>query len=73
MKDLKQKFTKAINSGRLKLEVWKKNWYNYIVDIQELVWSRNFIDWYNIYVFDKSMCQLIEVNIDNNLWKINFK
>lgn len=33
MKDLKQKFTKAINSGRLKLEVWKKNWYNYIIDI----------------------------------------
>ncbi|MDQ7009154.1 MAG: hypothetical protein Q9M94_02590 [Candidatus Gracilibacteria bacterium] len=73
MKNLKQKFTKAINSGRLKLEGGKKNWYNYILDIQELVWSRNFIDGYNIYLFDKNMCQLIEINIDNNLGKINFK
>lgn len=73
MKSIKNKFLKAIDSWRLKLEVWEKNWYNYILNIQELVWARNLIDWWNIYIFDKNMCLLAEIQIDNNLNKINFK
>lgn len=73
MKSIKNKFLKAIDSWRLKLEVWEKNWYNYILNIQELVWARNLIDWWNIYIFDKNMCQLADIQIDNNLGEINFK
>ena len=72
MKNIKEKFLDAIENNKLKLVEWKRNWYNYIIDIQELVWSRNLRDWYNIYIFDKKMYQLAEINIDNNLWKFNF-
>ena len=73
MQNLEHKFINAIDNGRLRLEAGKKNWYSYIIDIQKLVWARNFIDWYNIYIYDKNMCQLAEIKIDNNLDKINFK
>jgi hypothetical protein len=73
MKNIKQKFINAIDNWRLKLEVWEKNWYNYIINIQELVWARNFRDWYNIFIYDKNMCELAELQIDYNLDKINFK
>jgi len=53
MKNTKQKFLSAINNNRLKLIGWKRNWCNYIINIQELTWARNFIDWFEIFVFDK--------------------
>lgn len=72
MQKLQEKFIKAIDNGRIKLEPWKRDWYNYIIDIQELVWWRNLIDGYNIYIYDKNMHQIAEMTIDNNLGKINF-
>lgn len=73
MQTLKNKFINAIESWRLKLEVWKKNWYSYILEIQKLVWERKLMDWYNISIFDKNMYYLVEIKIDNNLEKYNFK
>ena len=72
MQNIKVKFLNAIENWRLKLQGWKRNWYNYVVDIQELVWARNLRDWYNIFVYDKNMIQLAEINIDNNLWTVNY-
>ena len=72
MQDLQQKFTSAIGNGRLKLESWKRDWYNYVIDIQELVWWRNLMDWYRIFIYDKNMHEIAEMTIDNNLGKINF-
>ena len=72
MQTLENKFINAIESWRLKLIVWTKNWYSYILETQKLVWERNLIDWYNIFVFDKNMTQIWTIKIDWNLWKTTF-
>ncbi len=72
MQNLENKFINAIESWRLKLKAWTKSWYSYILEIQKLVWERNLIDWYNIFVFDKKMTQIWTIKIDWNLGKITF-
>ena len=62
--NLKQKILKAIESNRLKLVEWKRNWYNYIISVQELVWSRNLMDWYFIYVYDNDWSHLETVELE---------
>lgn len=61
----KQKIFKAIENNRLKLIGWKKNWYNYIINIQELFRKRNNINWYFIDVFDldENFLQRIKLEI----------
>lgn len=63
-KDIPQKILSAIDSGRLKLEPWKKSWYSYMLDIQELVWSRNLIDGFDIYVYDRDWNHIETVNLE---------
>jgi hypothetical protein len=46
MKNIKQEILNAIENNRLKLTEWKRNWYNYMISIQKLVWARNLMDWY---------------------------
>lgn len=60
---IKQKILKAIENNRLKLIEWKRNWYNYIVSIQKLVWSRNLFDWYQIDVYDREWNYLERIKI----------
>jgi len=60
---IKQKILNAIDNDRFKLTVWKRTWYNYVVDIQELVWARNLHDGYNIYVYDKDELHLETIKI----------
>ena len=72
MQSLKWKFLNAIDSWRLKLEVWVRDWYSYRLNIQKLVWERNLVDGWNIYIFDERDLQLAEVHIDNNIWETHF-
>ncbi len=60
---LPQKILSAIDLGRLKLTPWKRSWYSYVLDIQELVWSRNLVDGYDIHVYDSDMSHLATVHI----------
>lgn len=62
-KPLSQKILAAIENDRLKLEPWKKSWYSYILDIYELVWSRNLVDGYDIHVCDTDMSYITTVRI----------
>ena len=75
--NLKQKILKAIESNRLKLVEWKRNWYNYIISVQELVWSRNLMDWYFIYVYDNywNHLETVELEIKSvfELWLVHNK
>ena len=54
MQNLEQKVINAIDNWSLKLIEWKRNWYNYIISIQKLVWARNLMDWYFIDIYDKN-------------------
>lgn len=63
MQTLENKFIKAIESNRLKLIEWKRNWYNYIISIQKLVWSRNLFDWYQIDIYDRKWNYLERIKI----------
>lgn len=62
--DLKIKILNAVDNNRLKLIEGKRNWYNYIISVQKLVWARNLKDWYNIDVFDSSWCFLERIELD---------
>lgn len=67
MINIRQKILNSINNNRLKLIEWKRNWYNYIISIQELVWSRNFYDWYKIDIYNKEGEYLDTLKYDTNL------
>lgn len=64
---LNQKILKAINNWKLKLIKWNKNWFNYKLSIQKLIWERNLKDWYLINIFDKNWSFLGEIFFDINL------
>ncbi len=50
---IEEKIKKAIENKRLKLIEGEKNWYNYFLLIQELIWYRNNHDGYLVDVYDK--------------------
>ena len=47
--------TKILNSLKAKkfnpAKLGKRKWYNYIISVEELIWSRNFIDGYLIHIY----------------------
>lgn len=67
MKNIKDKIFKAVQNNRLKLIEWKRNWYNYIISIQELSTSRNNKDWFIINVLDLDWFFLERVNLNIKL------
>lgn len=60
---ISQKIFNSINNWKLKLIEWKRNWYNYIISIQKLVWSRNLFDWYQIDIYDRKWNYLERIKI----------
>lgn len=60
---INQKIINAIDNNKLKLIEWKKNWYNYIISIQKLVWARNLDDWYLIDIYDQNEIFLDRIKI----------
>jgi len=75
--NIKQKIFKAVESNRLKLVEWKRNWYNYIISIQELTILRNNKKWFFIDIFNKNEEFLerirIEIKIVCEFWCIHNK
>ncbi len=57
------KIKNAIYNNKLKLLEGERNWYQYFVTIQELVWARNNHDGYLINVYDEKhgrhLCKVI--------------
>lgn len=64
MKNIKQKIFKAIENNRLKLIEWKRNWYSYIVNIQELTIARNNKNWFIVDILDSDNNFLERVNLE---------
>lgn len=70
---LKQKILKAIENNKLKLIEWKRNWYNYIISVQSLVWERNLFNWYNIDIFNNDWLFLESIKINSDLENYYYK
>ncbi len=52
MISLEDKILKAINTNKLNPEILgERNWYNYFIRVNELVWTRNNYDGYLIEVY----------------------
>ena len=52
MISLETKILKAIKSNKLNPEILgERNWYNYFIRVNELVWTRNNYDGYLIVVY----------------------
>jgi hypothetical protein len=54
-KSLEEKLRLAVENHRLNYEKYFRKgckWYNYYLEIGELVWARNFRDGYQIHVYD---------------------
>ncbi len=64
MVKLEQKILNAIENWRLKLESGQRNWYNYIISIQELSIERNNKNWFIIDILDIDWNFLERVNLD---------
>ncbi|MEO8255042.1 MAG: hypothetical protein ABI554_11710 [Flavobacterium sp.] len=49
---LKNKLLNALKSNKLNPEILgERNWYNYFIQINELVWSRNLWNGYETHVY----------------------
>jgi len=52
--DLQAKILRSLVTNKLNPEILgNRNWYNYIISVDELVWARNLWDGYKIHVFTK--------------------
>ena len=64
-----KKIAKAIDKGSLSIFGGTKNWFNYYLNISKLVWARNLVDGFHVFIqFDGRHLGTIE--IDNNLNKM---
>lgn len=61
---IKQKILNSLNKWRLDPKEWTKKWHKYNLSIQELVWARNLVDWYNIDIYDLEKYHLESVTIE---------
>lgn len=64
MKNIKQKIFRAIENNRLKLIEWKRNWYSYIVNIQELTIARNNKNWFIVDILDSNSNFLERIDLE---------
>lgn len=50
--NLKTKLLNALKSNKLNPKILgERKWYNYFIQVNELVWSRNLWNGYEIYVY----------------------
>ena len=64
-----KKIANAIDKGYLSLFGGTKNWFSYYLNITKLVWGRNLVDGFHVFIqFDGRHLGTIE--IDNNLNKM---
>lgn len=50
---IESKIRKALKTNRLNPTILgERNWYNYFIAVNELVWSRNLKDDYEIHVYN---------------------
>ena len=52
MTKLQTKILNALKTNKLNLnKLGERNWYNYFISVDELVWARNFIDGYLVQIY----------------------
>lgn len=52
MNKLQSKILTALKTNKLNpTKTGERNWYNYFISVNELVWARNFVDGYLIDVY----------------------
>jgi hypothetical protein len=50
--NLKTKLLNALKNNKLNPEILgERKWYNYFIQVNELVWSRNLWDGYEIHIY----------------------
>ena len=55
MNIIESKIRKALKTNKLNPTVLgERNWYNYFIIVNELVWTRNLRDGYEIHVYNNS-------------------
>lgn len=51
--NIEAKIQRAVSNGKLNpMILGCRKWYSYIIQIEELVWVRNFHDGYKIHVYE---------------------
>lgn len=56
MKNIETKVKQAILTNKLNPTILgERNWYNYYINVMELVWSRNNHDGYKIDIYSDSL------------------
>lgn len=63
------KIARAIDNGRLSLHGGYKNWHEYYLNMTKLVWGRNLVDGYSVFI-QLDDFHLGTIKIDNNLNKM---
>lgn len=52
MSKLQTKILTALKTNKLNLnKLGERNWYNYFISVDELIWARNFVDGYLIDIY----------------------
>ena len=52
MSKLQTKILTALKTNKLNLnKLGERNWYNYFISVDELIWARNFVDGYSIDIY----------------------
>jgi hypothetical protein len=52
MSNLQIKFQNALKNNKFNPKILgERNWYNYFISVDELIWARNFIDGYLIHIY----------------------
>lgn len=55
MSKLQSKILNALKTNKLNPnKLGERKWYNYFISVDELIWSRNFIDGYLIHIYSDS-------------------
>ena len=55
MNKIESKILKALQTNKLNPNILgERNWYNYFIAVDELVWSRNLWNGYNINIYTDS-------------------
>lgn len=64
MNKTESKILKAIKTNRINPEILgKRSWYNYLLRVTKLIWSRNLYDGYLIEVYSKDEDHLCSIKI----------
>ena len=58
MKTIENRIRRAVETNKLSLnKLGKRNWYEYFINVTELVWTRNLHEGYLIDVYDEEYGQ----------------